>query len=395
MVKEVYEDWRTLLEAEKALDTGVYTKHDLLLVRGQGARVWDAEGNEYIDCVGGYGVANLGHANPEVVEAIKKQAETLLSMPQTLPTPMRGEFYRTLVGLLPQELNRVFPTNSGTEANEAAIKFAWAHTKRRKLVAAMRGFSGRTLGSLSVTWEPKYREPFMPLLGPVEFIPYNDVEALRRAVDEETAAVILEPVQGEGGVRPATREFLEAAREATREKGALLILDEIQTGMGRTGKRFAFEHYGVVPDILTLAKALGGGVPIGAAVMREEVARSMPKGGHGTTFGGNPLAMAAGVAALRYLERTRLWERAAELGPWFMERLREIPSPKIREVRGLGLMVGLELKEKAAPYIERLEKEHRVLTLQAGPTVIRFLPPLVIEKADLERVVEAVRAVLS
>ncbi|MFN3180259.1 MAG: aspartate aminotransferase family protein, partial [Thermus sp.] len=200
-------DWRTLLEAEKSLDTGVYTKHDLLLVRGQGARVWDAEGQEYIDCVGGYGVANLGHANPEVVEAIKRQAETLLSMPQTLPTPMRGEFYRTLVGLLPKELNRVFPTNSGTEANEAAIKFAWAHTKRRKLVAAMRGFSGRTLGSLSVTWEPKYREPFTPLLGPVEFIPYNDVEALRRAVDEETAAVILEPVQGEGGVRPATREF--------------------------------------------------------------------------------------------------------------------------------------------------------------------------------------------
>jgi len=394
-VNGVNVEWRTLLEAEKSLDTGVYTKHDLLLVRGQGARVWDAEGHEYIDCVGGYGVANLGHANPEVVEAIKKQAETLLSMPQTLPTPMRGEFYRTLVSLLPPELNRVFPTNSGTEANEAAIKFAWAHTKKRKLVAAMRGFSGRTLGSLSVTWEPKYREPFMPLLGPVEFIPFNDVEALRKAVDEETAAVILEPVQGEGGVRPATREFLEAAREVTREKGALLILDEIQTGMGRTGRRFAFEHYGVVPDILTLAKALGGGVPIGVAVMREEVAKSMPKGGHGTTFGGNPLAMAAGVAALRYLERTRLWERAAELGPWFMEKLREIPSPKIREVRGLGLMVGLELKEKAAPYIERLEKEHRVLTLQAGPTVIRFLPPLVIEKADLERVVEAVRAVLT
>ncbi|RTG98067.1 acetylornithine aminotransferase [Thermus scotoductus] len=394
-VNGVNVEWRTLLEAEKSLDTGVYTKHDLLLVRGQGARVWDAEGHEYIDCVGGYGVANLGHANPEVVEAIKKQAETLLSMPQTLPTPMRGEFYRTLVSLLPPELNRVFPTNSGTEANEAAIKFAWAHTKKRKLVAAMRGFSGRTLGSLSVTWEPKYREPFMPLLGPVEFIPFNDVEALRKAVDEETAAVILEPVQGEGGVRPATRKFLEAAREITREKGALLILDEIQTGMGRTGRRFAFEHYGVVPDILTLAKALGGGVPIGVAVMREEVAKSMPKGGHGTTFGGNPLAMAAGVAALRYLERTRLWERAAELGPWFMEKLREIPSPKIREVRGLGLMVGLELKEKAAPYIERLEKEHRVLTLQAGPTVIRFLPPLVIEKADLERVVEAVRAVLT
>ncbi|TBH20747.1 [LysW]-aminoadipate semialdehyde transaminase LysJ [Thermus thermamylovorans] len=391
----VKEDWRALLEAEKTLDSGVFTKHDLLLVRGQGARVWDAEGHEYLDCVGGYGVANLGHGNPEVVEAVKRQAETLLAMPQTLPTPTRGEFYRTLVSVLPPELNRVFPTNSGTEANEAAIKFAWAHTGRRKLVAAMRGFSGRTLGSLSLTWEPKYREPFLPLLGPVEFIPYNDVEALRRAVDEETAAVLLEPVQGEGGVRPATPEFLQAAREVTREKGALLILDEIQTGMGRTGRRFALEHYGVVPDILTLAKALGGGVPLGTAVMREEVARSMPKGGHGTTFGGNPLAMAAGVAALRYLERTRLWERAAELGPWFMERLREISSPRIREVRGLGLMVGLELKEKAAPYIQRLEREHRVLVLQAGPTVIRFLPPLVIEKADLERVVEAVRAVLT
>jgi acetylornithine/LysW-gamma-L-lysine aminotransferase len=393
--RAVKEDWRALLEAEKTLDTGVYTKHDLLIVRGQGARVWDAEGNEYIDCVGGYGVANLGHGNPEVVEAVKRQAETLMVMPQTLPTPARGEFYRTLVSLLPPELNRVFPVNSGTEANEAALKFARAHTGRKKFVAAMRGFSGRTMGSLSVTWEPKYREPFLPLVGPVEFIPYNDVEALRRAVDEETAAVILEPVQGEGGVRPAKPEFLQAAREITREKGALLILDEIQTGMGRTGRRFAFEHYGVVPDILTLAKALGGGVPIGAVVMRKEVAESMPKGGHGTTFGGNPLAMAAGVAAIRYLERTRLWERAAELGPWFMEKLREIPSPKIREVRGLGLMVGLELKEKSAPYIQKLEKEHRILTLQAGPTVIRFLPPLVIDREDLERVVEAVRAVLT
>jgi len=394
-VEQVMAEWQALLEAEKTLDSGVYTKHDLLIVRGQGARVWDAEGNEYIDCVGGYGVANLGHGNPEVVEAVKRQAETLMVMPQTLPTPARGELYRTLISLLPPELNRVFPTNSGTEANEAALKFARAHTGRKKFVAAKRGFSGRTMGSLSVTWEPKYREPFAPLIEPVAFIPYNDVEALKEAVDEETAAVILEPVQGEGGVRPATPEFLQAAREITREKGALLILDEIQTGMGRTGRRFAFEHYGVVPDILTLAKALGGGVPIGAAVMRKEVAESMPKGGHGSTFGGNPLAMAAGAAAIRYLERTRLWERAAELGPWFMEKLREIPSPKIREVRGLGLMVGLELKEKSAPYIQKLEKEHRILTLQAGPTVIRFLPPLVIDREDLERVVEAVRAVLT
>lgn len=387
-------DWKALLEAEKRLDSGVYTKHDLLIVRGKGARVWDAEGNEYIDCVGGYGVANLGHANPEVVEAIKRQAETLISMPQTLPTEARARFYLALTSVLPPELNRVFPTNSGTEANEAALKFARAATGRKKFVAAMRGFSGRTMGSLSVTWEPKYREPFLPLVEPVSFIPYNDVEALEKAVDEETAAVILEPVQGEGGVRPATLEFLQAARRLTQERGALLILDEIQTGMGRTGTRFAFERYGIVPDILTLAKALGGGVPLGAAVMRQEVAEKMPKGGHGTTFGGNPLAMAAGVVAIEYLEKTRLWERAERLGRWFMEELRKVDSPKVREVRGLGLMVGLELKEKSAPYIQRLEKEHRVLTLAAGPNVIRFLPPLVIEEEDLARVVEAVRTVL-
>ncbi len=390
----VQTDWKALLEAEKRLDSGVYTKHDLLIVRGKGARVWDAEGNEYIDCVGGYGVANLGHANPEVVEAIKRQAEVLLSMPQTLPTEARARFYLALTSVLPRELNRVFPTNSGTEANEAALKFARAATGRKKFVAAMRGFSGRTMGSLSVTWEPKYREPFLPLVEPVSFIPYNDVEALEKAVDGETAAVILEPVQGEGGVRPATLEFLQAARRLTQERGALLILDEIQTGMGRTGTRFAFERYGIVPDILTLAKALGGGVPLGAAVMRQEVAEKMPKGGHGTTFGGNPLAMAAGVAAIEYLEKTRLWERAERLGRWFMEELRKVDSPKVREVRGLGLMVGLELKEKSAPYIQQLEKEHRVLTLAAGPNVIRFLPPLVIEEEDLARVVEAVRAVL-
>jgi len=383
------------LEVEKQHDSGVYNKHDVVIVRGKGAHVWDSEGNEYIDCVGGYGVANLGHSNPAVVEAVKKQAETLMVLPQTLPNDKRAEFYAALTGILPKELRRVFPCNSGTEANEAAIKFAMMATGKRKFVAAMRGFSGRTLGSVALTYEPKYREPFGPYGHEVVFVPYNNVEALREAVDANTAAVFLEPVQGEGGVRPATLEFLQAARQVTQERGALLILDEIQTGMGRTGKRWGFEHFGVVPDIVTMAKALGGGVPIGAAVMTEAVANAMPKGGHGGTFGGNPLAMAAGVAAIRYLEDTRLWERAAELGPWFMEELRQIDSPKVREVRGLGLMVGMELKEKSAPYITQLEREHHVLTLAAGPTVIRFLPPLVISKEDLERVVEAVRAVLS
>lgn len=383
------------LEIEKRLDSGVYNKHNIVIVRGKGARVWDSEGLEYIDCVGGYGVANLGHSNPYVAEAIKKQAETLLTMPGTLPNDKRAEFYQALTSVLPKELCRVFPVNSGTEANEAAMKYALAATGRQKFVACMRGFSGRTLGAVSLTWEAKYREPFGPYGHPVEFIPYNDIDALGKAVDDTTAAVFLEAVQGEGGVRPATPGFMQAAREITRGKGALLVLDEIQTGMGRTGKRFAFEHFGIVPDILTLAKALAGGVPVGAAVMTSQVADKMPKGGHGTTFGGNPLAMAAGVAALRYLEDTKLWERAAELGPWFMQELRKIDSPKIREVRGMGLLVGLELKEKSAPYITKLEHDHKILTLAAGPTVIRFLPPLVIEKSDLEKVVSALRQVLT
>ncbi|WP_456409532.1 [LysW]-aminoadipate semialdehyde transaminase LysJ [Oceanithermus sp.] len=383
------------LEIEKRHDSGVYNKHELVIVRGKGARVWDVEGREYIDCVGGYGVANVGHSNPAVVKAIQEQAETLMILPQTLPSAKRAEFYQTLTRLTPEGLVRVFPTNSGTESVEGALKFARAATGRKKFISTMRAFHGRTFGSVSLTWEKKYRQPFEPVVGPVEFVPYNDAEALKAAVDEETAAVIIEPVQGEGGVRPARPEFLQAAREVTREKGALLVLDEIQTGFGRTGKLFALEHYGVVPDILTLAKGIGGGMPMGTIVMTDAVADGMPKGGHGTTFGGNPLAMAAGVAAMKYIEENRLWERAAELGEWFMEALRRIDSPKVREVRGKGLMVGMELKEKSAPYITRLEREHGVLTLAAGPTVIRFLPPLVIEKSDLEQVVEAVREVLA
>ena len=383
------------LEIEKRHDSGVYNKHDLVIVRGQGAHVWDIEGREYIDCVGGYGVANVGHSNPAVVAAVKEQAETLMILPQTLPSAKRAEFYKVLTSLTPAGLERVFPSNSGTESVEGALKFARVASGRKKFISTMRAFHGRTFGSVSLTWEKKYRQPFEPVVGPVEFVPYNDVAALREAVDEDTAAVIVEPVQGEGGVRPATPEFLQAAREVTREKGALLILDEIQTGFGRTGKLFALEHYGVIPDIMTLAKGIGGGVPMGAIVMTDAVADAMHKGGHGTTFGGNPLAMAAGVAAMRYITENRLWERAAELGDWFMEELRQIDSPKVREVRGKGLMVGMELKEKSAPYITRLEREHQVLTLAAGPTVIRFLPPLVIEKSDLERVVEAVREVLA
>ena len=384
-------DW---LAVEKRHDSGVYAKSEFVITRGEGAYVWDTEGNRYLDLINGIGVGFLGHGHPKVVEAVRAQAEQLMVLPQVFASDRRAEFYKALTDVLPEPLTRVFPTNSGTEAVEAALKFARAATGRKKFVAAMRSFHGRSFGSLSVTWEKKYREPFKPLVEPVVFIPYNDVEALEAAVDEETAALILEPVQGEGGVRPATQAFLETARKRTEEVGALLILDEIQTGLGRTGKLFAFEHYGVTPDVLTLAKPLGGGFPLGAMVTTDAVADRMPKGAHGSTFGGNPLAMATGTAAIRAVVEERLWERAERLGRVFMEALRAIESKKIREVRGLGLMVGVELKEKAAPYLKRLAEEHKILSIQAGPNVMRFLPPVVVTEEELLGAARAVAEVL-
>ena len=385
------------LAAEKKYDSGVYNKHDVVMVRGQGATVWDENGRSYIDCVVGYGVATLGHSHPDVVKAVQEQAGKLMVMPQTVPNDKRAEFLQELVGVLPQGLDRVFLCNSGTEAMEAAKKFAITATGRSRFVSMKRGFSGRSLGALSFTWEPKYREPFGDAVDnkSVDFVTYGNLDELRAAVTEQTAAVIMEPVQGEGGVRPASAEFIQEARRITREKGALLILDEIQTGFCRTGKMFACEHFGVIPDGMTLAKAIAGGTPTAAFAMTSEVADRMPAGGHGTTFGGNPLSMAAGVASLRAMKREGLAEQAREKGTYMMDKLRAIQSPKIREVRGLGLMIGVELKEKSAPYIHAMEHDEGVLCLAATPLVVRFLPPAVISKEQIDQVVAAFERVLN
>lgn len=382
-------DWQAL---ESRYTSGLYVKRPVTIVRGEGAVVWDNQGRAYIDCVAGHGVANIGHSHPKVAQAVAEQAARLITCPEMFYNDTRARLLERLGNLVPG-MERVFLCNSGTEAVEAAIKFARFSTGRPGIVAAMRGFHGRTLGALSATWNKKYRTPFEPLVPGFTHIPFNKPEALDEAVTEETAAVILEVVQGEGGIHPATPEFLQRAQAVCRERGALLIVDEIQSGMGRTGKLFAFQHYGVQPDLVTLAKGIAGGIPMGAVLLGERVALLKP-GIHGTTFGGNPVAAAASLAALEVLEEENLPQRAAEVGAYFLERLRAIQSPLIREVRGLGLMLGVELKQKVASYIQAL-LEHGVLALPAGLTVIRFLPPLVITREQVDQVVAALEAALA
>ncbi|HIQ04128.1 MAG TPA: aspartate aminotransferase family protein [Anaerolineae bacterium] len=384
-------------EIEDRYDSGCYRKRPITLVRGQSARVWDDEGNEYIDCVGGHGVVLLGHSHPAVADALAKQAARLTSCPGVFHNDVRAQLLERLIELAPKGLDQVFLSNSGAEAVEAAIKFARLSTGRPGIVATMRGFHGRTMGALSATWNRQYRAPFEPLVPGFRHVPFNNVDAVAEAVDEDTAAVLVEPVQGEGGVRPSEPGYLPGLREICDQAGALLITDEVQTGCGRTGRWFAVQHYNVTPDILVLGKGLGGGVPIGATLFNERVAAAIRPGIHGSTFGGNPLACAAALTTLEVIEREGLVAAAAEKGERLLAELRTAlaRSPRVRGVRGLGLMVGIELRERVTPYLRRLMEAQHVLVLPAGPTVLRLLPPLSISDAELERVVGALEAVLN
>ena len=380
-----------ILEVETKHTSGTYAKQPLVIVRGLGASLFDADGVEYLDCTSGHGAANLGHANPKVAEAIYKQASTLITLFETFPNDKRAELLQKITSLV-DGLDRVFLCNSGTETVEASIKFARISTGRKNIVAAMRAFHGRTYGSLSATFNKKYREGFEPLVPGFSHVAYNNIEALENAVNEETAAVILEVVQGEGGVYPASEEYILAARRICDERGALLIVDEIQTGFGRTGRMFAIQHFDVTPDLLTCAKSIAGGVPMGAVLIGKNV-KNLTPGVHGSTFGGNPLACAAAVAAIGVIEEENLSRQAEVKGAYLMDRLREIESPNIREVRGMGLMIGIEMKQKVAPYIKILQ-ENKILVLNAGMTVIRLLPPLVITDGQIDHLVEVLSEVL-
>ena len=382
-----------ILALEDRHTSGVYGKREVAIVRGLGARVWDGDGREYIDCSSGYGVANIGHCHPRVVEALAQQSQTLLACPEFVYNDMRAKLQAKLVSILPDGLDRVYLCNSGAEANEAALKFARVATGKTEVIATVKGFHGRTMGALSATWKKEYKKMFEPLIPGFSHVPYNNLDKLEAAITENTAAIIVEAVQGEGGVRPSKDGYLQGIRDLCDQHNIMMIVDEVQTGFGRTGEWFACNHYGVVPDLLTMGRSLAGGVPMGAVALSVRV-QGLKPGHHGSTFGGNPLICAAALANIEAFQSENIVERAAEMGDYWLDQLRQIDSKWIREVRGLGMMIGIELKTRVMPLLRALQARG-VVAMPAGPTVLRLLPPSVISKEDIDQVVSDIMAVLA
>lgn len=381
---------------EAAYTSGGVGRRPVALVKAQGARLWDSEGNEYIDCAGAQGWANVGHSHPVVTRAIETQLQTYVAGQESSYNDQRALWMRDLAEVLKTSLGwdgcHIHASNSGTEANEAAIKFARYTTGRPNIIATMRGFHGRTMGSLSATWNKKYRQPFEPLVPGFQHVPYDNIDAMAEAIDDQTAAVLVEIVQGEGGVFLGSGEYFQSLRELCSQHGVLLIVDEIQTGVGRTGRWLACEHHQLSPDIVTLGKSIGGGLPMGVTVWQRNFGPFKP-GMHGSTFGGNPLVCAASRAVIEVMAEEQLPHRAETLGAWTRDAIESLSTRRIREVRGLGLMIGIELRTKVTPVLQKL-MQRGVWALPAGLNVLRLLPPLVIEQRDLERVVEVVDEVL-
>ncbi len=373
-----------------------YSKLPLTIAKGRAASLWDAQGNEYIDCMGGYGVAIVGHCNPKVIEAIRKQSEKLITCHGSIYNEARAELLDKLIHIAPSNLSRAFLCSSGAESVEAAIKIARRYTRRPEIVAMTGSYHGKTLGALSVTWTQRYREPFQPLLPEVAFTTFGDAEKAREAVSDKTAAVIVEPIQGETGIKPAPDGFLKELREICDANGSLLVFDEVQTGFGRTGRMWACQHWGVQPDIMCVSKAMAGGLPMGAALAREEVMGAMVKGDHSSTFGGNPLSCAAASAVIDYILDEHLVERAEKLGKVFKQGLVDLSEKhkSAREARGMGLMLALEMRFDVHDLLLRGLKE-RVLLLYSGKNVLRFLPPLVITEEQINNVIGVLDKLIS
>ncbi len=376
----------------KALFPRLYGDRKLIIVKGEGQYVYDAQGNRYVDAHTGIGVAFLGHRNPKVVEYIKRQMDNIMTLNPSFSTPIREEMLKELDPLKPEGLDNVLLLNSGTEAVEFALKVARKVTGRKKIIAFKNAFHGRTAGALSVTWNKRYREPFEPLVPETYFIDYNSVDSLR-AIDSGTAAVIVEPIQGEGGVIPANENFMKELRAVTERLGALLILDEIQTGFGRTGKVWAHQHFGIKPDVVLAAKAFGGGFPVSGVFLPDWIAEKLEEGDHGSTYGGNPLAMAAVTAAAKVLKEESVPEQAAVKGETLIRMLRDrlADSKAVREIRGKGLMIGVDVRFPPGPALQVMQEKKKVLAIKAGTTTIRLLPPYLINAEDMEAIADAVR----
>jgi len=377
-----------------------YNRFPILPIRGKGTRIWDIEGKEYIDFFAGLAVCNLGHCHPKVVQAIRTQAEKLIHVSNLYYIEPQIE----LASLLCKHsfAGKVFFCNSGAEANEGALKLARKYAKgktgedRYEIITMERSFHGRTLATLTATGQTKYHKGYAPLMPGFKYVPFDDLKAVREAVDSKTCAILLEPIQGEGGVNIPSEGYLKGLREICDEKGILLILDEVQVGMGRTGKLFAYEHENIEPDLLTLAKSLAGGVPIGALLMKEEIANSFEPGDHASTFGGNFLATAAGVAALNAILDEGMLENCQNVGEYFLDRLREIKKKYafIKDVRGRGLIVGLELKMEGAEIVKEMMKKGFLINCTMN-TVLRFLPPLIVTKEEVDRMIKALEEVFA
>jgi acetylornithine/N-succinyldiaminopimelate aminotransferase len=391
--------------AEKKLLLQTYDRHPLLLTRGEGVHLFDDAGNRYLDLLSGIGVSALGYGHPAITRAVTTQAATLLHTSNL--------FYHDGTSTLAVKLteitgmDRVFFCNSGTEAWEAALKLARAHagllrsegkTIGTRFIAMEHSFHGRTMGSVATTNKEKYRSPFHPVMPDVVFVPFNDVAALRAAFNEEVCGIALECLQGEGGIHPVSQEFLTVARELCDSTGALLMADEIQSGMGRTGKWCMYQHYGVLPDVTTLAKPLAGGLPMGAMLCTEEAARAITPGMHGTTFGGGPLACAVAIAVVDEIERAHLLNHVNEVGGYFMDQLRSLAKAhaSIVEVRGAGFMIGVEMRsaETAKEIADRMMFERRIILNRTSETVLRFLPPFLITKEHVDETIAALGSIL-
>jgi len=374
---------------------GNYGRLPRVIAKGQGNRLWDADGNEILDMFPGWAVSGIGHCHPKVVEAIRRQAGELLHMDNTFYTEAQGRLARML-----SERGfggKCFFCNSGAEANEAALKLARKHTppEKYRFITAERSFHGRTFATVTATAQSKYHEGFLPLVPGFQYVPFNDIEAMEKAFSDEVAGVLVEPIQGEGGIRPATPDYLRTVRQLCDQHGAVMILDEVQTGMGRTGRWYAYQHYDVEPDIVTLAKALGGGVAIGAMMARPEIAASLVPGSHASTFGGNPLACAAGIAVIEAIDEENLLTRAEQMGQYLRERLDALKERHavIDHVRGIGLMVGVQLTQPGAEIVQRcLDRGLRINCTQGD--VLRLMPSMVVTREEIDQAMAILDEVL-